>query len=98
MAIRIDVRDILEVFLIANIGAITQNNVNINFPPELQDFVNTQVINNIGTPSYDASFTSDLRDVLSTYILDNLNALENVNTVNNATTINTNVTTPETPT
>lgn len=100
MAIRIDVRDILEVFLIANIGPITQNSLNINFPPELQTFVDTQVINNIGSPSYDASFSSDLRDVLSTFILDNLNTLETVNSVNNTMTVNntTTVNTPETPT
>lgn len=78
MAVRSDARDILDVFLIANIANITQNNLNLNFPPELQTFVNTQVINNIGTSSYNASFPADLRQLLSTFILDNINALETI--------------------
>ncbi|MEG6584481.1 hypothetical protein [Dendrosporobacter sp. 1207_IL3150] len=78
MAIQPDSRDILEVFLIANLANIAQNNPILNFPPELQDFVNTQVLNNIGDASYNVSFASDLRQILSTFILDNINTLENI--------------------
>ncbi len=78
MAVRPDVRDILDVFVIANLSNIAQNNPVLNFPPELQDFVNTQVINNVGTASYTASFPSDLRQLLSDFILSNINTLEDI--------------------
>ena len=78
MAVKSDVRDILDVFVIANLAQLAQNNVNLNFPPELQDFVDTQVINNLGTPSYNASFQSDLRQILSNFILTNFNTLNNI--------------------
>lgn len=78
MAVRSDVRDILDVFVIANLAQLAQNNVNLNFPPELQDFVDTQLINNLGSPSYNASFPSDLRQILSNFILTNFNTLNNI--------------------
>ncbi len=77
MAVTSDVRDILDVFLISNLANISQNNLNLNFPPELQNFIDTQVINNLGTGSYRANFPADLRQIFSNFILDNFNTLNN---------------------
>jgi len=64
-----DARDIVDVFVITNLDNLVTNNPNVNVPAGLQNFINASVVNNLDT----LQFPSDIRQLLATFILDNLN-------------------------
>jgi hypothetical protein len=72
LAVKKDVLDILDVFVIVNLSNISNNEQNVIVPLGFEDFINTQVINNVKS----IQIPSDLRNLLVNYIL--------VNKINNS--------------
>ncbi|MBP2631340.1 MAG: hypothetical protein H6Q70_1968 [Firmicutes bacterium] len=72
LAVKKDVLDILDVFVIVNLSNIANNEQNVNVPLGFEDFINTQVVNNVNS----IQIPSDLRNLLVNYIL--------VNKINNS--------------
>lgn len=65
MAIKRDVRTILDVFLISNLATIANFGTNLNTPRGLQKFIDTETVNNVKK----INFPSDLANLLENYIL-----------------------------
>jgi len=62
-----DVHDILDVFIIENLAGIANNQEFVSVPRGLENFINTEVVNNINN----INISSDLRNLLENYILVN---------------------------
>lgn len=75
VAVAKDVRDILDVFVIQNLAAIANNEQFVNVPLGFQDFINTEVVNNVNN----INLPSDLRNLLENYIL--VNKIDNNSTI-----------------
>ena len=67
LAISKDVHDILDVFIIENLARIANNQEFVSVPRGLENFINTEVTNNINN----INISSDLRNLLENYILVN---------------------------
>ncbi|WP_110954550.1 hypothetical protein [Anaerosinus massiliensis] len=67
LAVPSDVRDILDVFVILNLASIANNQQIVNVPLGLDDFINSEVVNNVNR----INISSDLRQLLENYVLVN---------------------------
>lgn len=67
MAVPSDVRDILDVFVILNLSSIANNQQIVNVPLGLDNFINSEVVNNVNR----INISSDLRQLLENYVLVN---------------------------
>lgn len=67
LAVSKDVHDILDVFIIENLARIANNQEFVIVPRGLENFINTEVVNNINN----INISSDLRNLLENYILIN---------------------------
>ena len=67
LAVSKDVLDILDVFVILNLSTIANNEQVVNVPLGLENFINTETINNVKS----IQLPSDLRNLLVNYILIN---------------------------
>lgn len=67
MAVSKSVLDILDVFVIVNLPNIANNEQFVNVPLGLENFINTETINNVKS----IQIPSDLRNLLENYILVN---------------------------
>ena len=62
---RSDTRDILDVFIIANLATVANNSGNVIVPLGFQDFIDVETVNHIR----DLNFPTDIRELLVNYIL-----------------------------
>lgn len=67
LAVSKSVLDILDVFVIVNLPNIANNEQFVNVPLGLENFINTETVNNVKS----IQLPSDLRNLLVNYILVN---------------------------